>query len=81
MKLVVVIVLTCCTLRAYSLAGNANFLEGKTKYKAKDYRGALQDFNRSLELDPLNPGACQDFHKAEDLGLKAASPYLKQNCQ
>ncbi len=45
------------TTLAYAQTVEDYFNSGKAKYKLKDYKGALQDFNKAIELNPKYPEA------------------------
>lgn len=73
------------------------FYRGIAKTKLMDIRGALQDFNKSIEIRPIgmvyyfrgmikgalqdDEGKCLDFSKAGELGFKDAYKAILKYCQ
>ena len=45
------------TTLAYAKTAEDYFNSGKAKYKLKDYKGAIEDFNKAIELNPKYPEA------------------------
>jgi len=62
------------TTLAYAQTVEEYFNSGKAKYKLKDYRGAIQDYNKAIELNPKYPEAYNNrgFAKVELKDYKAA---------
>jgi tetratricopeptide (TPR) repeat protein len=52
MKKILLPVLICISSFGYSQTAEEYYYRGKAKYPLKDYRGAIQDYSKAIELDP-----------------------------
>ena len=84
------------TANANSLA-TQYFNQWVEKYEAGNYQGAIDDFNKAIEINPKDAvaylsrgvarelvydleGACRDWRKAADFGLKEPAEWVKNQC-
>jgi tetratricopeptide (TPR) repeat protein len=54
MKSLLVILLCVVSIGVYGQTGKDYLLKGVAKYNAKDYKGAIEDFTKTIEINPKN---------------------------
>ena len=94
-KVLIIIIILIIGFGSYCQTAEEYNLRGLSKADLKDYKGALEDYSKAIELDPndshvykkrglskLNQkeSACLDFNKAKELGNEEAIEMIKKNC-
>lgn len=57
MKHLLILIIFLARINSYSQSAQDYLKSGSTKFNAEDYKGAIQDFNKAIELDPKNDKA------------------------
>ncbi|ROL56058.1 tetratricopeptide repeat protein [Bacteroidetes/Chlorobi group bacterium Naka2016] len=91
------IYLTFCYL-SFAQTAEEYFLRGNAKVEKGDFRAAIEDYTKAIQINPnyawayINRGiakfnlwdkfgACSDWSKAGELGLKDAYDYIRMYCK
>ena len=97
MKAILVLIITCVSLTAaYCQTADDYYNRGLSKYDLQDYRGAISDYSKAIELNPnyaayVNRGlsklmlnqkdsGCLDLSKAGELGYGGAYDLIREHC-